>query len=278
MKKLMIIALVTLLSTHVVYAKQKLSLAYLTLDGIHATDSGIIYAADGFDGSKVYYITPEGVAYDFGLGLDGPIDITDDAQGNLFVTNLNTNKVSKIDPSGAVTDFATTNVGPAGIVSDSEDNLYVSHYGAGNGDGNSILKITPGGEVSTFSEGGLLSAPIGITVDDQGNIYTANFNDGMIIKIDTDGEQSHIATIESSVGYAVGHLTWVNGRLFATGLANQKIYVIRPNGRVRERDIVDAGDFPNGITFNPSTSEVMFINTFAPASQFTKIRIRPKTH
>lgn len=278
MKKLFLSLLILSLTTTCAYAKRKLALAYLTVDGIHATDSGVIFAADGFDGTKVYYITADGVAYDFGLGLDGPIDITDDTSGNLFVTNLNSNKVSKIDANGVVTDFAQTNVGPAGIVSDSYNNLYVSHFGAGNGDGDSILKISPAGEVSTFSEGGLLEAPVGITMDDEGNIYTANFNNGKIIKIDHEGKQSHIATIESDVGFAVGHIEWANNRLYATGLANQKIYVVRKKGRVNEKDIVSPGDFPNGITFNPSTNEVLFINTFAPASAFTRIRLPSRHH
>jgi len=255
-------------------AERRLSLSYLTLDGIHVSNSGTIYAADGFDGSRVYKITPKGVASDFGSGLDGPIDITEDSLGNLFVTNLNSAKVSKITPDGVVTDFAQTNEGPAGITIDSKDNLYVSHFGAGSGDGSSILKITPDGETSVFSEGGILNAPVGITTDDDDNIYVANFNNGAIIRFDQYGGQTLIASIESDVGFAIGHLVSVGGRLFATGLADKKIYVIRKNGRVRVRDIVAPGEFPNGIAFNPTTNEVMFINTGAPASAFTKIRIR----
>lgn len=277
MKILMLIICICLISSAT--ARPKLPLAYLKLDGIHATNSGVIFAASGFDGTKVYSVSAEGVTTDYAQGLDGPIDITDDGQGNLYVTNLNSNKVSKISTDGTVSDFAVTDPGPAGIVCGPKGNLYVSHFGVGIGDGDSILKITPDGHVSTFSQGDYLEAPVGITTDERGNIYTANFNNGMIIKIAPDGVQSHLATIESSGGYAVGHLTYVNGRLFATGLANQKVYVVRVrNGRVRERNIVDAGEFPNGITFNRSTSEVLFTNTFAPASDFTKIRVRSKSH
>ncbi len=256
------------------HADRELALAYLTLDGIHVSDSGVIYAADGFEGTKLFYITPEGVTYDYASGLDGPIDITEDSRGNLFVTNFNSAKVSKIDTDGVVTDFAKTNQGPAGITIDNNDNLYVTHYGVGDGDGNSILKITPDGQTSIFSQGGMLEAPVGIAIDEDGNIYSANFNNGVIIKHDKHGSQAFIATVEAEAGFAVGHLAYVQGRIFATGIASQKIHVIRKNGNVRIRNIVTPGEFPNGIAFNPTTSEVMFINAFAPASAFTKIRIR----
>lgn len=154
--------------------------------------------------------------------------------------------------------------------------LYVAHFGVGDGDGNSILKITPDGQASVFSEGGMLEAPVGLTSDEHGNIYSANFNNGKVVKLDQYGGQTFLASIEAEAGFAIGHLAYVNDRIFATGIADKKIYVIRKNGRVRARNIVTPGEFPNGIAFNAATSEIMFINAFAPASAFSKIRIRPR--
>lgn len=270
--KMAALALLVSLTSSVACAAKSIPLSYLNVDGIHVDSSGLIYAAAGFSGTKVYVITPDGNTFDFADGLSGPIDITNDSQGNLYVTNFNNATVSKISPEQVVTKFADVLPGPSGIVADAEDNIYVSHYGEGNGDGTKVLKITPEGVVSVFSEGGLLVAPVGTTIDEHGNIYTANFNDGRIVRISTDGTQKLIAQIESDVGFAIGHLTYVKDRLFATGPASQTVYVVRMNGKVRERNRkVDAGAFPNGIASDPITDSVLFTYAFAAVSKIEKI-------
>ena len=258
--------------------KRTLPLAFLTMDGIHADGSGAFFAADGFDGDRVYAITPEGTTSVLAGGLAGPIDVTNDSAGNLYVTNFNNATVSKVSPEGVVSDFATVLIGPSGITIDSGGNLYVSHFGAGNGDGDTILKVSPDGSTSVFSQGGLLNAPVGTAIDEEGNIYAANFNDGIVLKILPDGTQLQIAQIDAPNGFAIGHLAYANGRLFATGLADQVIYVIRPNGRVRVRRNAPEGDFPNGITFDSATNQILFTNAFAPVSGFERIRLRNRRY
>jgi DNA-binding beta-propeller fold protein YncE len=107
--------------------RRTLPLAFLTMDGIHA---------DG---------TAEGTATEFASGLSGPIDVTNDSQGNLYVTNFNNGTVSKISPQGEVSEFATVLTGPSGITIDAQDNLYVSHFGAGNGLMARLLSFLKGG-------------------------------------------------------------------------------------------------------------------------------------
>jgi len=269
------LALVVGVASSAAIAAKSIPLSYLNVDGIHVDASGLIYAASGFSGTKVYVITPDGNTFDFADGLNGPIDITNDSQGNLYVTNFNDATVSKITPDQVVSKFADVLPGPAGIVADANDNLYVSHYGEGNGDGTKVLKITPDGDVSVFSEDGLLLAPVGTAIDEDGNLYTANFNDGRVIKISPDGGQELIAQIESEVGFAIGHLAYVRGRLFATGPAGQTVYVVRMNGKVRERNRkVDAGAFPNGIASDPLTDSVLFTYAFAAVSKIEKIHFK----
>lgn len=276
MKKLILGAIVFAVIATSAQAKRKLPLSYLSFDGLHAVSSGTIYAANGAEGSKVYAVTEDGHVTDFAEGLNGPIDITNDANDNIYVSNFYSATISKITPDGEVTDFATVMEGPAGMVTDSHGNIYVAHYGgAFTADGDTIMKITPEGETSVFSQGGFLLSPTGLAIDPNDNLYTANFNEGSIIKITPEGEQSIITRIGSSGGYAIGHLAYANGRLYATGLANQKIYIIRiKNGRVKERNLVEPGDFPNGITLSEKTGEILFVNTFATAAAFTRIRVQ----
>ena len=276
MIKLIILLTLTLLTSHGTEAKNKLSLAYLTFDGLHVTADGQRFAADGIDGTNVYRISDSGVVTVYASGLAGPVDITSDSAGNLYVTNFNSAMVTKIEPTGVTSDFAATNEGPSGITSDADDNIYVTHYGPVAGGGLTILKMTPAGEVYTYAEGGLLNTMVGLTIDDESNLYAANFNTGEVIKVSPEGFQSQIALIPSAYGYAIGHLEFANNRVFATGLIDQKIYVIKRNGTLKVRDVVTEGEYPNGLAFDPVRSEVIFTNTFAPSFGFDRIKIKPK--
>lgn len=251
-----------------------LPLAYLDIDGIHAASNGVIYAAGGFNGDQVYYITPTGVTYDFASGLNGPIDITDDGAGNLYVTNFNSATVSRISRFGEVTQFAEVLDGPAGIVRDSQGNLFVSHYGVGNGTGDTILKISPDGIVSTFAKGEGLNAPVGTAIDDKDNLYVANFNDGTIYRFSPEGQSQRIAQIESNVGFAIGHLTFANGKLFATGPASNSVYVVSKDGTVKLRKNLGEGQFPNGIAFDPASSSLLVAKAFTPIPSLFKVPIK----
>ena len=82
---------------------------------------------------------------------------------------------------------------PIGIAIDLEDNIYI-----GDGGNHNIRKITPNGVVTTlaggtygFSDGQGLNAqftyPSGLTIDKQGNIYVADYENYKIRKITPNG-------------------------------------------------------------------------------------------
>jgi DNA-binding beta-propeller fold protein YncE len=258
-------------------AGRSIPLSVINMDGIHAADDGIIYAAEGFNGSRVFGITQEGITFVLAGGLAGPIDVANDSSGNLYVTNFNDATVTKISPDGSsVEKFADVLPGPAGIVVDANDNVYVSHYGEGNGDGDTVLKITPDGMVSVFAEGDFLFAPVATAIDEHGNIYVANFNQGAVIKISPEGSQELLATVDAPNGFAIGHMAYANGRLYASGAAAQTIYVIRMSGKVRERSRrVDETRFPNGLTYNEVDNSILFTYGFGRVSDIEKIKLRP---
>lgn len=269
------LATVALFVTGVAQAGKSLPLKVFNIDGIHVADSGLIYAAEGFLGNRLFVITPDGQVFIQASGLAGPIDVANDSAGNLYVSNFNDATVSKVTPEGEVTTFADVLPGPAGIVVDSHDNVIVSHYGVGQGDGTTVTKISPNGEVSALSAGGLLLAPVATAIDEEDNVYVANFNEGSIIKIAPDGSQDFVARVDAPNGFAIGHMDYVGNRLFATAVANQKVIVIRPNGSIRERGRkLDEGRFPNGLAFDAANNTVLFTYGFGPVADLEKITLR----
>ena len=105
----------------------------------------------------IYKFTPTGVRTTFASGLNSPLALAFDSQGNLFVADegygfdqLQDAAVYKFTPSGLRSTVASENdqvpVFPSGLAIDSADNLFVS-----DGVSRSILKFTPSGVRTTFA-------------------------------------------------------------------------------------------------------------------------------
>ena len=156
--------------------------------------------------------------------------MTKSVDGNYYVTNFNAGSVSRVTPSGDVSTFASVKAGPSGIVSDKDGNLYISHYGTGNGTGNSVTKVAPDGTVSDFAVGGTINVPVAIAIDDEGTIYTANLFDGRITQITSDGVASLFSQVAAIPPFAIGHLVWANGTLYGTHVGEHRIYTFDDEG------------------------------------------------
>ncbi len=128
-----------------------------------------------------------------------------DAQGNLYVTDIGSHTIRKVTSAGVVTTFAGTvgslggNDGtgtaakfysPYGLTIDAAGNLYVAEYR-----GHRIRKITPNGAVTTVAGNGVASSvdgtgtgatfsqPISLVLDNAGNLFVGEYNAGKIRKI-----------------------------------------------------------------------------------------------
>lgn len=260
-------------------AQRSLPLSFLRVDGLYSSQSGLLYAAAGFDGTQLYRIRSDGRTQVFADGLQGPVDIAEDAAGNLYVTNFNTASVSKVSPNGEVSHFATVSPFPSGIVADHLGNFYVTHFGefdpaTGQGTGDTISKITPQGEVSVFAQGGYLHAPVGITVDENNHLYVGNLHDGVVTMIDPQGQQTFIADIADDVSYAIGHVEYVAGQLYATGIEDHALFRINPkNGRVHQRDVAERVYFPNGITYDAAENVLLIGDAFQSIATIERFRV-----
>jgi uncharacterized protein (TIGR03437 family) len=151
--------------------------------------------------------------------LWSPRAVTVDGQGNVYVADTQNHRIRKIAPSGVITSFAGTGIlgssgdgGPAteatlneprSVLADSAGNVYIGDFR-----NNRVRKVTPDGKISTVvgtgvegdrGDGGLatqaeLSAPLGLTLDAQGNLYLADSLNNRVRKVNaSDGKISTVA-------------------------------------------------------------------------------------
>ena len=182
--------------------------------GVAVDSAGNVYVADTFN-QEIRKITPFGVVTTlagyahFGGSSDGtgsaarfadPSGVAVDSAGNVYVADWDNCEIREVSPSGVVTTLA----GSAGQTGSSNGTGSAARFyypnavavdGAGNTyvadeDNQEIRKISPSGVVTTLagsagqtgSTNGTGSAarfddPLGVAVDDAGNVYVAdNFN------------------------------------------------------------------------------------------------------
>ncbi len=118
----------------------------------------------------------------------------------------------------------------------------------------------------------MLSCPNGLTIDENGNLYTCNFGNGNIVKIDPNGVVSLLTVMP---GGNNGHLTYANGFLYVVDRSGNAIWVVSLEGE----QVLIAGNgicgkldgvgnqatfsFPNGIRATPS-GDTLFVNDAVP--------------
>jgi hypothetical protein len=195
------------------------------MDGLSIGPDGAVYVSGGH---RMLRVTPAGAVTVLATGLGSGNDSGFDSHGNLFFADYNGSAVRKITPAGVMTTVASALDGPAGLWVDQDDNLLVTLYGANfSGTGATVLKIAPDGAISTYASGAPLQDLIGITGDENGQVYVANYSGGKIFNI-TGGNVSLLA--ETGVG--ANMLCYSHGGIYSPSPDDDQIRRIDLDGTV----------------------------------------------
>ena len=154
------------------------------------------------------------------------------AEGNIYASDFGRNNnvgttVFEVTPSGEISEFATGFVSPMGGVFDSQGNFYFAHNNEGiSGE---IIQITSTGQTNVIGE--IDGWPSGMTVDENDNIYVANFVTPNVHRITPDGTLSVFAT-DSQLAGCVGMGINANGQIVTANFNNGAILTINDGGAV----------------------------------------------
>jgi DNA-binding beta-propeller fold protein YncE len=188
-----------------------------------------------------------------------PFAVVIDKRGALYVADAgDPGRIRRIDPDGQVTTLPGSYDTPSGLALDSAGNLFVAETGA-----SAIRKITPAGVVTTIAGDGVagfrdgpaatarFNGPIGVAVDDKGNVYVADSYNDRIRVISADGQvrtlaggeglgladgQGAGAAFDTPTGIAIDR----HGALLVADSGNDAIRKVEPDGRVATLAHTDA--------------------------------------
>lgn len=238
-------------------------------------DDALVFDAEGrlygarYQGSAIMRWVPfETSTTVFSDGFNTPNGMVFGSDGMLYMADNEGNKIYKIDAEGNATIFVDDFNNPSGLIFELDsDTLIATSYS-----GNRIAKIAPDGEWFPWVTGGELNGPVGLCYDDDGRLYTGNFNNRKIIRLGDNAEQTLIGQAPGGSNQWLGFIAYAKGYIYGTLFTQHKIYRmdLDGNGTVilgSTAGTVD-GDAstarfngPNGIVATPS-QDTLFVSDY----------------
>lgn len=184
--------------------------------------------------------------------LNGPLFVTVDAAGNIYISEPEGYRIRKITPAGTISTFAGTGSSgstgdggaatsaqllPFGLAVDSSGSLYVS-----DPLNNNIRKITSSGTISTILGTGSsnssiqLNEPLGLAMDSAGNLFIGDRGNRRVLKRTASGTVTTVAgsgtrgsggdggsAASAQFDYPAGIAVSASGDLYIADIGNHNI-------------------------------------------------------
>jgi len=231
-------------------------------DRIYVTETGSARSTHVFDnaGAEVGSFSPpsseSGTRVPVYIALDpsnGDVYVSDRMAATIFVYNRDGRFRREFEPQTTLDPFA-----PLGLAFDRAGNLYVSDVG---GPIHRIVEFDRDGAiVRMIGEKGQFNFPNGLVVDDRGNLFVADSNNGQVVVIDGTGRQIGIiprGVANGELGMPRGAAIDDRRRLYVADSTGQALQVYtlddatdRPSwyGTVGTEGLGDGQfEYPNGV-------------------------------
>ncbi|MEZ4797549.1 MAG: T9SS type A sorting domain-containing protein [Flavobacteriaceae bacterium] len=236
-------------------------------DALVFDSDGNLYASSYTQG-KIYKYDNSYNVSEFTSFPSNAVGIAINSTNEIFNCDFGTSRIRSFLPNGSLNLNLLQSGYPAGIIKDyGSDDLIFTKFS-----GNSIHRLSTNGSVSLISNAPELDGPVGLTFDNNGELYVSNYNNRKIFRVLSDGTLEYIATLGNSS--VLGYIAYAQEMLWGTVLGEHKIYMINPNGidevtlfagssgGTADGDIsVATFAAPNGIIFN-DLEDTMYVTEF----------------
>ena len=178
-------------------------------------------------GNKIYKVNPVDGSVELFVessSFRGPFSIALDHDGNLLVTSVGFGVVSSVTPEGVVSSFAEPGGLVTGVAVAPDSSVFVAKCQPTADRG--LFKYLPNAtEPVVFS---LAECALGLTFDDDGNLYTSSQSGGVIRKYSPDGDDlGEVASLASANSF-LNHLTYsrIDSVLYVTATEDNTIWKV----------------------------------------------------
>ncbi|GAB4191803.1 MAG: hypothetical protein Tsb002_20930 [Wenzhouxiangellaceae bacterium] len=200
--------------------------------GMSVAADGTLYVADFGDintlaGTSLFKVSPQGQISLITNQLNtAPSGNLLEPDGSLLQSIYLSNRIVRVQPDGTITNFANNIPGPDDMVRDSNGNLFVASCPL-RGPPSAIYRIDAAGNSEIFSADPRFRCIVGITIDDNDNLYVPTPN-GTVLRVTPDANVSVFAQL----GANGSHIKFANNEFYVLAPRMNQVLRIDRQGNV----------------------------------------------